>query len=187
MWASNLKKDATAQGGPVSADLHTVESSWYVMARGDAREDTWKGNWRMEYPVPFTLPRNIVYPALLPLMRTPRLPVVDWTHAPADLKGLVRFAERWNLVSVRVPSHFKCSLQHSCVVATAWRNLWRKWCKQPPDIDDGYEYSVFKDQNQQLIRGSATVRGTDGIITTPHSRQPGEWKIRREGRRAWSV
>ena len=27
--------------------------------------------------VPFTLPWNFVYPALLPLMRTPRLPVVD--------------------------------------------------------------------------------------------------------------
>jgi hypothetical protein len=48
----------------------------------------------------------MVYPALLPLMRTPRLPVVDWTDAPADLNGLVRFAERRNLVSARVPTHF---------------------------------------------------------------------------------
>ena len=57
-----------------------------------------------------SLPRNMVYPALLPLMRTPRLPVVDWTDAPADLNGLVRFAERQNMVSARVPSHFKPSL-----------------------------------------------------------------------------
>ena len=49
----------------------------------------------------------MVYPALLPLMRTPRLPVVDWTDAPADLNGLLRFAERGNMVSARVPSHFK--------------------------------------------------------------------------------
>jgi len=54
----------------------------------------------------------MVYPALLQLMRTPRLPVVDWTDAPADLNGLVRFAERRNLVSARVPSHFKRSLHH---------------------------------------------------------------------------
>jgi len=27
-----------------------------------------------------------VYPALLPLMRTPRLPVVDWTDAPGRFK-----------------------------------------------------------------------------------------------------
>ena len=43
-------------------------------------------------------------------MRTPRLPVVDWTDAPADLNGLVRFAETGNLVCARVPSHFKRSL-----------------------------------------------------------------------------
>jgi hypothetical protein len=29
---------------------------------------------------------------------------------PADLNGLVRFAERRNMVSARVPSHFKRSL-----------------------------------------------------------------------------
>jgi len=51
-----------------------------------------------------------VYPALLPLMRTPRLPVVDGTDAPADLNGLVRFGERRNLGSARVPSRFKRSL-----------------------------------------------------------------------------
>ena len=43
-------------------------------------------------------------------MSTPRLPVVDWTDAPTDLNGLVRFAERRNLVSARVPSNFKRSL-----------------------------------------------------------------------------
>ena len=52
----------------------------------------------------------MVYPALLPLMRTPRMPVVVWTDAPADLNGLVRFAEKRNLVSARVPSHFNWPL-----------------------------------------------------------------------------
>jgi hypothetical protein len=52
----------------------------------------------------------MVYRALLPLMRTPRLPVVDCTDAPADLNGLARFAERRNLFSARVPSHFKHSI-----------------------------------------------------------------------------
>jgi len=40
-------------------------------------------------------------------MRTTRLPVVEWTDAPTDLNELVRFAERWNLVSAPVPSHYK--------------------------------------------------------------------------------
>jgi len=82
------------------------------MAHGDA----WRGSegetgeWS-RWPVLFTLPRNMVYPALLPLMRTPRLPVVDWTDAPVDLNGLARFAERRNLVSARVPSHFNWSVR----------------------------------------------------------------------------
>ena len=70
-----------------------------------------------------SLPRNLVYPALLPLMRTPRLPVVDWTDAPADLNGLVRFAERQNLVSARVPSHFKRSLVVVAAAAVAVVNI----------------------------------------------------------------
>jgi len=32
------------------------------------------------------------------------------TDAPAGLNGLVRFAERGNLVSARIPTHFKRSL-----------------------------------------------------------------------------
>jgi hypothetical protein len=43
----------------------------------------------------------MMYPALLLLMRTPRLPVVDSSDAPADLNGLVRFAEKRYLVSAR--------------------------------------------------------------------------------------
>ena len=67
----------------------------------------------------FTLPRNTV-------MLTPRLPVGDWTEAPADLNGLLRFAEGPNLVSARVPSHFKRSLP-TCVnrMANDCRTMWR--------------------------------------------------------------
>ena len=59
-----------------------------------------------------------MYPALLPLMRTPQLPVIDETDTPADLNGLVRSAERRNLVSTRVPSHFKRSLLRSLETLT---------------------------------------------------------------------
>jgi len=87
-----------------------IECVWNVMAHGDAWEGKWRRNWWMEWVAStLTLPRNLVYPALLPLMRTPRLPAVDWTDAPADLNGLVRFGERRNLVSARVPSYFKCT------------------------------------------------------------------------------
>ena len=100
-----------------------VESSWNVMAHGDAGRGSEgeTGEWSRK-PVPFTLPRNMVYPALLPLMRTPRLPVVDRTDPPAHLNGLVRFAERRNLVSARVPSHFKRSLGRFQL--SEWRRDW---------------------------------------------------------------
>ena len=66
--------------------LSHVKSSWNVMAHSDAQEGKWRKNWQMEWVAStLTLPRNMVYPALLPLMRTPWLPVVDWTDAPADL------------------------------------------------------------------------------------------------------
>jgi len=55
----------------------------------------------------------MVYPTLLPLlplMRTPRLPAVDRTDPHANLNGIVRFAERPNLVSAHVPSRFKRAL-----------------------------------------------------------------------------
>jgi len=42
-------------------------------------------------------------------MRTPRLPVVDWTDAPADLNGLIRFAEKRNWL-LRVCHHISTGL-----------------------------------------------------------------------------
>ena len=68
--------------------------------------------------------RNVVYPALLPLMRTTRLSVVDRTDVPTDLNGLVLFGERRNLVSARVPSHIERSIPISVTVlifAMCWR------------------------------------------------------------------
>ena len=69
------------------------------------------------------LPRNMMYPALLPLMCTPRLPVVDWTDTPANVNELVRFTERRNLVSARVPSHFKRSLQTYTISVSSFASL----------------------------------------------------------------
>jgi len=94
------------------AEEEKVECVWNLMAHGDAQEGKWRGNWRMEWvAITLTLPRNVVYPALLPLIRTPRLTAVDWTDALADLNGLVRFGERRTLVSAHVPSHFKRTIQ----------------------------------------------------------------------------
>ena len=82
-----------------------VEFVRNLVAHGDAREGKWRGNWRMEWVTStLTAPPNVVYPALLKLIRTPRVPAVDWTDFPTDLNGLVRLGERRNVVSARVPS-----------------------------------------------------------------------------------
>ena len=69
-----------------------------------------------------TLPPNVVCPALLPLLlliRTPRLPVVDWTDALSDLNELVRFGVRRILVSARMPSRSARAIL---------QNYWYKGC-----------------------------------------------------------
>jgi len=67
--------------------------------------------------------QNTVYPALLPLMRTPRLPAADSTDTPADINGLVRFAGKPNLVSARVPSRSVSALIHRIYHLTSLEEL----------------------------------------------------------------
>ena len=71
---------------PVGSPV-TVELVRNLMAHGDAREGKWSGNWRMECVAStLTPPPNVVYPALLKLKRTLRLPAVDLTDAPHRIK-----------------------------------------------------------------------------------------------------
>jgi len=59
------------------AQIKLVELVRNLVAHGDAWEGKLRGNWRMEWVVStLTPPLNMVYPALLKLMRTPRLPAV---------------------------------------------------------------------------------------------------------------
>ena len=106
MWSGHISFCHRAHtGSEIDPPYIQLELVRNLVAHGDAREGKWRGNWRMEW-VASTLapPLNVVYPALLKLICTPRLPAVDWTDAPTDLNGLVRFGERRNLVSARVPS-----------------------------------------------------------------------------------
>jgi len=96
---------------PPLTDLK-VESSWNVMAHGDAREGKWRGNWQIEW-VASSLHStsehgvcSITTADAHTLAASSRL---NW-RLPANLNGLVRFAERRNTVSARVPSRFKCRL-----------------------------------------------------------------------------
>jgi hypothetical protein len=89
-----------------------VVSSWNVMAHGDAREGKWRGNWRMEWvaSILHTTSEHGVSSITTITTADAYTSAAHWTDAPANLNGLVRFAERRNLVSARVPSHIKHSL-----------------------------------------------------------------------------
>jgi len=89
-------------------DYQVVDSSWNVMAHGDTQEGKWRGNWRMEW-VAGTLHTTSEH----------GVPSINTADARTSAAGgqlnwcprwLVHFAERRNLFSAFVPSHFKCSL-----------------------------------------------------------------------------
>jgi len=65
------------------------------MAYGNAREGKWRGNWRMEW-VASTLHTTSEHgvSSIIPLMRTTRLPVVDWTDAPRQFKWTPPFRRK---------------------------------------------------------------------------------------------
>jgi len=104
-----------------------------------------------------------MYPASLPLMRKTRLPVVDWTDAPADLNGIVRFSERRNVVSECMPSHFKRSLPLS-----SWTGIapWR-WSKPCSCLE-----SHLGSQEVEAARISWQTTIGSGKVVTPTHRPP---------------
>ena len=89
-----------------------VQSSWNVMAHGDAGEGKWRGNWRMQC-VASTLHSNSEHGVSTITTADAHTSAassrLNWRPL-ADLNAFVRFAERLNLVSARVPSHFNWPL-----------------------------------------------------------------------------
>ena len=89
-----------------------VDSSWNVMAHGDAREGKWRGNWRMEWlcsTLHTTSEHGVSSITTADALISAAGSRLNW-RPPADLNGLVRLAERRNMVSARLPSHFNFPL-----------------------------------------------------------------------------
>ena len=102
-----------------------VDSSWNVMAHGDAREKKWRGNWRMEWvasTLHTTSEHGVSRITTADAHTSASSSRLNWR--PADLNGLVRFAKRRNLVSARVPSHFNWPLPSSHTYYKFY--FWRK-------------------------------------------------------------
>jgi len=87
---------------------HYVDSSWNVMEHVDAREGKWRWNWRMKWvasTLHTTSEHGVSSITTANAHTSAASSRLNW-RPPADLNGLVRFAERRNRVSARVPSHF---------------------------------------------------------------------------------
>ena len=100
---------------------YRVDSSWNVMAHGDAREGKWRGKWGKECvasTLHTTSEHGLSSITTADAHTSTASSRLNW-RPPADLNGLVLFAERGNLVPARVPSRFKRSLPQSAVTATS--------------------------------------------------------------------
>jgi hypothetical protein len=100
-----------------------VECVRNLMAHGDACEGKWRGNWRMGSQYSHTTSeRGVSSNTTADAHTSAASSRPNWR--PAALHGLVRFGERRNLVSARVPSRFKRSiLKHS---STSTGQIWQQ-------------------------------------------------------------
>ena len=83
------------------------------MAHGDAREGKWRGNWRMGWvacTLHTTSEHGVSSITTADAHSSAASSRLNW-RPTADLNGLVRFAERRNLFSARVPSRFNWPLR----------------------------------------------------------------------------
>jgi hypothetical protein len=131
-----FKASVVAQHTPSSETLRNaswssftdvlVESSWIVMAHGDAREGKWRGNWRMDWLAStlHTTPEHGVSSITAADAHTSAASSrLNW-RPPADLNRLVRFAEG-EICLLRVCHHvsnavYSLSYYRKTVGPTLW-------------------------------------------------------------------
>jgi len=107
--------------------LNHVESRCNVMAHGDAREGKWRGNWRMQWVASIlhaTSEHGVSSITTADAHSSAESSRLNW-RPTADLNGHLRLAERRNLVSARVPSHFNWAVYQWQDVLFAQWYWWR--------------------------------------------------------------
>jgi len=93
------------------------------MAHGDARYGKWRGNMRVEWvasALHTTSEHGVSSITTADAHTSAASSRLNW-RPPTDLNGLVRCAERPNLVSAHVPSHFKRALHSMPQHSDAWK------------------------------------------------------------------
>ena len=104
---------------PLPSGDTKVESSWNVMAHGDARERKWRGNWGMEWvanSLHTTSEHGVSSITTAEAHNSTASGRLNWSSC--RFKWTSPFRRKWNQVSARVPSHFKRNLPPK---SSGWR------------------------------------------------------------------
>jgi len=143
-----------------------VDCSWNVMAHGDAREGKWRGNWWMQWvasTLHTTSEHGVSSITTADVHSSAASSQLNW-RPQADLNGLVRLAERLNLVSARVPSYFNWPLHpwHSRCQGV-WKSLLSVSCAHKARQPEFPAICLFADHSSQSIFGGQ-VRSCTNIL-----------------------
>jgi hypothetical protein len=114
--------------------VRLLESSWNVMADGDAWKGKWRGNWRMEWvasTLHTTSPHGVSSITTADAHTSAASRRLNWRSRRFKWTCLVHFAERRIRVSARVPSYFRRSLP-SDAPAPCWTATRAHPCHQGP-------------------------------------------------------
>jgi len=114
---------------PLVAQVHllqncwsVLDSSWNVMAHGDAREGKWRGNRRMEWvasTLHTTWEHGVSSITTADAHTSAASNRLNW-RPPADLNGLVRFAPKDEIWFLRVCHHISTCLYLQSEVTVPW-------------------------------------------------------------------
>jgi len=112
---------AIISGTQVVTELTSVESSWNVMAHGDAREGKWRGNWRTEW-VASTLRTTSVYGVSSITTADANISAasnqLNWRHRRFKLTGPFRLKKKSGLcacaITFQTQSVSRAAIRETC-------------------------------------------------------------------------
>jgi len=124
----------------------------------------------------------MVCPALLPLMRTSRLPVVDWTDAPHKFKwtrpfrqktksGFCEYAITFRPASTSLRYTFNGDINMLCSLGSSWNRIVQSaagrsgtWLRQDQEILSAVRPDQLWGPPRLLLRGTLLVKRPDRAV-----------------------
>ena len=154
----------------VALDVPLLQTSWNVMAHGDAREGKWRGNWQMEW-VASTLHTTSEHGVSSITTADAHISAassrLNWR--PRRFKWTRPFRRKTKLVSARVPSHFKRSLQSTAYLRAARKEIYATYTSNSQCPSNGA--TMEKDKNCNPFYGNNVFFAVQMGLATMSSHQ----------------